>query len=136
MEMARHPNRFGELRGTQVGPIRSGEREAALRSATKLEHLGIDHLSKTRTAWAARHDYRGARATVSGLEQRVRDLDAILARTRGSELLKLQLGRDLQRLQPVHQRSFQRSLPISKAQIVTATLMAAHAFAREQGHER
>lgn len=136
MEMARHPGRFGELRGTQVGPIRSAERQVALRSAAKLEHLGSNHLNKVRTAWEARHEYRGARAGVSGLEQRVRDLDAILARTRGSAQLKLQLGRDLQRLQPLQQRSFQRSLPISKAQIVTATLMAAHAFAREQGHER
>jgi hypothetical protein len=50
--------------------------------------------------------------------------------------IKLQLGRDLQRLQPLQQRSFQRSLPISKAQLVTATLVAAHSFAREQGHER
>lgn len=136
MEMARHPGRFGELRGTQVGPIRSSERQAALESAAKLEHLGSSHLDKVRNAWEARHEYRGARATVSGLEQRVRDLDSILARTRGSEQLKLQLGRNLQRLQPLQQRSFQRSLPISKAQIVTATLMAAHTFAREQGHER
>lgn len=134
--MARHPGRFGELRGTQVGPIRSAERQAALRSASKLEHLASKHVSQVRTAWEARHEYQGARASVSGLEQRVRDLDAILARTPGSAQLKLQFGRDLQRLQPLQQRSLQRSLPISKAHIVTATLAAAHSFAREQGHER
>lgn len=98
--------------------------------------MGSNHLSKVRAAWEARHEYRGARASVSGLEQRVRDLDAILARTPGSAQIKLQLGRDLQRLEPLQQRSFQRSLPISKAQLVTATLVAAHSFAREQGHER
>ena len=33
-------------------------------------------------------------------------------------------------------QAFKRSLPISEAQFVTAVLMAAHASAREQGHER
>jgi hypothetical protein len=136
MEMARHPARFGELRGTQVGPVRSAERTKALRSAAKLEHAGADHLRSTRTAWESRKEYRGARATVVRLERRVRDLDGVLARTPGSAQLKLQVGRDLHRLQPPQRQSFKRSLPISKAQLVTATLMATHAFAREQGHER
>lgn len=136
MEMARHPGRFGELRGSQVGPVRSTERNAALRSAAKLEHAGADHLRTTRAAWQGRHEYRAAHSSVSRLEQRVRDLDGILARTPGSAQLKLRIGRDLQRLQPLQRQTFQRSLPISKAQLVTATLVAAHSFAREQGHER
>jgi hypothetical protein len=134
--MARHPSRFGELGGTQVGPVRSAERKDALRSAAKLEHTGADHLRSTRAAWESRKEYRGARATVVRLERRVRDLDGVLARTRGSAELKLQVGRDLHRLQPPQRQAFKRSLPISKMQLVTATLMAAHGFAREQGHER
>lgn len=136
MEMARHPGRFGELRGTQVGPVRSAERKVALRSAARLEHAGAAHLRSTRTAWESRKDYRGARATVVRLERRVKDLDAVLARTPGSAQLRLQVGRDLHRLQLPQRQAFRRSLPISKAQLVTATLMATHAFAREQGHER
>lgn len=136
MEMARHPGRFGELRGTQVGPVRSTERKAALRGAAKLEHAGVDHLRSTRAAWESRKEYRGAKASVVRLERRTKDLDAVLARTPGSAQLRLQIGRDLHRLQAPQRQAFQRSLPISKAQLVTATLMATHAFAREQGHER
>jgi hypothetical protein len=136
MEMARHPGRFGELRGTQAGPVRSAERKQALRAAARLEHLGNDHLRTTRVAWESRHEYRTAHSSISRLEQRVRDLDGILARTPGSAQLKLRIGRDLQRLQPLQRQALARALPISKAQLVTATLVATHAFAREQGHER
>jgi hypothetical protein len=136
MEMARHPGQSGELRGTQVAPVRSAERTKALRSAPRLEHVGADHVRSTRAAWESRKEYRGASAAVVRLERRVRASDAVLARTPGSAQLRLQVGRDLHRLQPPQRKEFKRSLPISKAQLVTATTITTHVFAREQGHER
>jgi hypothetical protein len=66
----------------------------------------------------------------------VRNLDAILARSPGSAELKLRLTRDLHGLQPVQRQALQRSLPITKGQVLTAALVATHALAREQDHER
>lgn len=136
MEMARHPGRFGELRGTGVGPLRSAERKAALRAAPRLEAAGTAHLRATRAAWDGRQEYRGARSNVQQLERKVRDLDAVLARSPGSAELRLRLTRDLHRLQPNQRQALQRSLPITKGQVLAAALVATHAFAREQGHER
>jgi hypothetical protein len=101
-----------------------------------LERAGADHVRSTRAAWDARHEFRAARSSVTRLERRVRDLDGVLARGPGSAELKLRIGRELNRLQAPQRHTFKRSLPLSKAQLVTATLMATHAFAREQGHER
>lgn len=79
-ELRRHPERFGELRGTQLGPVRSAERAAALQSVPKLEHLGSEDLHRVREAWANRAEYRQARATVVHLERRIRGLDSELTR--------------------------------------------------------
>lgn len=68
------------------------------------------------------------------LEHKVRDLNAVLARRPGSA--QLRLTRDLHRLQPRQRQALQRSLPITKGQVLAAALVATHAFAREQGHER
>jgi hypothetical protein len=119
-----------------VGPIRSAERKAALRAAPRLEGAGTAHLKATRAAWDGRQEYRSARSNVVQLERRVRDLDGVLARSPGSAELKLRLTRDLHRLQPRQRQALQRSLPMTKGQVLTAALMATHAFAREQGHER
>jgi hypothetical protein len=130
------PERFGELKGTGIGPVRSAERTEALRTAPMLEPAGADHMRCTRAAWDARHEFRAARSSVTRLERRVRDLDGVLARGPGSAELKLRIGRELNQLQAPQRQVFKRSLPLSKAQLVAATLMATHAFAREQGHER
>ncbi|MGH7577475.1 MAG: relaxase/mobilization nuclease domain-containing protein, partial [Longimicrobiales bacterium] len=94
-ELIHRPERFGALRGVQVGPVRSPERNEALRNTPKLGHLGTEHLRRTREVWANRSEYRQARANVEFQEQRVKQLDAQLARGSGSERIKQFLSRQL-----------------------------------------
>lgn len=136
MEMARQPGRFGELRGTGMGPLRSAEMKAALQTAARLEPAGTAHLRATSVAWDGRQEYRAARSNVGAIERQVRDLDSVLAGSPGSAELKLRLTREIQRLQPRRRQALHRSLPITKGQVLTAALVATHAFAREQRHER
>lgn len=96
-EMGRHPARFGELRGTQVGPIKSAERVAALRAAPKLEHLGNEHVRRVREAWANRAEYREANTRVTRLERQIQRLDTQLERSPGRAHLERQLTRGLRR---------------------------------------
>lgn len=135
-EMARNPERFGELRGTRIGPIRSDERNAALRNAAKLEHLGGQHFHKVAEAWRRRDHYREARAGVTGAEHRVASLDGELRRDLGRVQVEQRLRRAVRALRPEQRQALQRSLPLPQRQMVTAALAAAQAFGREQGHER
>lgn len=135
-ELSRRPERFGAVRGGQVGPVRSAERTEALRKAEKLGHLGVEHLRRIREAWANRGEYRRARTNVGTQERRVQQLDATLARGAGSERLKQSLSRQLRALQPAQRRQLYRSFPIPHRRILSAAVAAARAFAHEQGHER
>lgn len=135
-EIARHPERFGDLRGTQMGPVRSQERKDAFRFASSLERLGDDHLRGVRQLASTRAQYEGARAVVANLQQRVKHLDADLARETGSATIRQRLGQQLRALKPAQRNALHRSLPISQRRLFTAALAAARAFANEQGHER
>lgn len=135
-EIARHPERFGDLRGTQMGPVRSQERKEALHVASSLERLGADHLRGVRQLASTRAQYEGARAVVANLQRRVKHLDAELAREAGSATLRQRLGQQLRALKPAQRNALHRSLPISQRRLFTAALAAARAFANEQGHER
>lgn len=135
-ELSWRPERFGALRGVQVGPVRSPERNEALRNTPKLGHLGTEHLRRTREVWANRSEYRQARATVEFQEERVKQLDAQLARGSGSERIKQYLSRQLRAVQPAQRRQLYRSLPIPHRRLVSAVIAASRAFAHEQGHER
>lgn len=59
-----------------------------------------------------------------------------LARGRGASALRHKLDRQLRALRPIEGRALRRSLPIPPRPFVTAALIAARSFAREQGHER
>lgn len=61
----------------------------ALRAAPRLETAGTAHLRAPRAAWDGRHEYRATHSNVRQLEQKVRELDAVLARSPGSAELKL-----------------------------------------------
>lgn len=135
-EIGRHPEAFGELRGTQVGPIRSAARREALTASSKLEHLGAEHVRRTTEAWAGRGEYREARASVAELDRRVKVLDSDLARGPGSTQLQSRLTRELRALQPAQRQTLRRSLPVPHHRLLTAAMWAGHSFAREQGHER
>lgn len=135
-KLGRYPERFGALRGTQVGPVRSEERKQALRGAVELERLGAEHLRGMAQTSATRDQYQGLNTVASHLDQRVKQLDAKLARGPGSATLRHRLERQLRALQPARRQALRRSLPISKQRLFTTAMMAARAFAQEQGHER
>lgn len=135
-EISRQPERFGELRGVQVGPIRSEGRRQAAEAAAKLEHLGGEHVVRIREAWASRGEHREVNSKAAELEHRVRALDAQLARGAGSAQLQHRIARELRALHPVQRQTFQRSLPMPHQRMLTAAMAVGHAFAREQGHER
>lgn len=135
-ELSRDPERFGELRGTQIGPVRSEERKEALRTASNLEHLGADHLRGTRQLALTQDRYDSAKATVTDLEARVKGLDAELARGPGSATIRHRLERELQAMRPAQRTALHRSLPIPQQRLVTAAVAAGRSFVQEQGHER
>lgn len=140
-ELGRHPQRFGELRGTQLGPVRSAERAAALQAAPKLEHLGSEYVGRVREAWSNRAEYRQARATVVHLERQIRGLDSELGRSPGRAQLEQRLAQQVRALQPRQRQSLQRLLSkpqmaLVRTTVVGKTMMLAREFAREQGRER
>ncbi len=135
-ELSREPERFGELRGTQIGPVRSEERKEALRTASDLERLGADHLRGTRQLSLTQDRYDAAKATVTDLEARLKGLDAELARGPGSATIRHRLERQLQAMRPAQRTALHRSLPIPQQRLVSAAVMAGRSFASEQGHER
>lgn len=135
-ELSRDPERFGELRGTQIGPVRSEERKEALRTVSDLERIGSDHLRGARQLSLTQERYDAAKATVTNLEARVKGLDAELAQGPGSATLRHRLGREIHALRPAQRTALRRSLPVPKRYLVTAAVMAGRSFAHEQGHER
>lgn len=135
-EIARHPERFGSLRGVQVGPVRSAERSAALEKAAQLDRLTREHFSTTRQAWANREAYHASRTSVAAAERNVANMNAALGGGIGSERLLHRLTHDVHRLRPQQRRTLQRTVPLPQRQILSAVLSASQSFAREQGHER
>jgi len=139
-ELRNHPERFGEIRGTQIGPVRSEERKQALQVASDLDRLGTDHLRGVRQTALTSEPYHTLKATVADLDQRVKRLDVELARGPGSATLRSKLERQLQSLRPEQRTTLRRSLPVPQRGLVAgaiATAVAAsRAFAQEQGHER
>lgn len=135
-EMGRYPERFGQLRGTQVGPVRSPERNQGLRAAGRLKQPGAEHLHSMRQTAVDAAEYNSLTSAVSRVQQRLTDLDSELARGPGASTLRHQLNRQLRALGPVERRALRRSLPIPHRHLVTAALIAARSFAHEQGRER
>jgi hypothetical protein len=135
-EMARHPGRFGELKGTQVGPIRSAERTAALRTASKLETLGTEHIRRVREAWDHRAEYRRERTAVVRLERELKTINHELGRSPGRAALEQRLGRQIQGLERPTRQALLRTLPVPQQRLLAAAAAVGRAFAHEQGHDR
>jgi hypothetical protein len=135
-EVAAHPDRFGQLHGTELGPMRSAERRAAAQHARDLAHASGDYLRITAVARGHRHEYRDAKAAVAQAESRLQTLDAELSRGAGVAQLRLQIGEKLRALQP--QRRHEVAVRLSPAQrmLLGTAMTVGLAFAREQGHER
>lgn len=135
-EMGRRPERFGKLRGRQIGPVRSAERAAARQAAPNLQHLGNEHVRRVRETWANRAEYGEARATVVRLERQIKTLDRELERGPGRAHLEQRLARQIQGLQPSQRRTLRRSVPIPHRKLLAAATMLGREFAQEQGNER
>jgi len=139
-ELRSHPERFGELRGTQIGPVRSEERKQALQVASDLERLGTDHLRGVRQSSVTNEPYHTLKATVADLDAHVKRVDVELARGPGSATLRSKLDHQLQALRPEQRATLRRSLPGPQRYLVAgaiaAAVMASRSFAQEQGHDR
>ena len=135
-EVAAHPERFGQLRGTEIGPIRSAERKQAIQHAQTLSHATGDYLGKTAAARAQQREYRNARASVDQAETKLRTLDTELGRGAGVAQLRLQIGQKMRALQPQRRHEMNLRLSSSERMLLGTTMAVGLAFAREQGHER
>ncbi len=135
-EVAAHPDRFGNLRGSEVGPIRSPDRKQALQHAQQLSRASDEYLRKAAVTREHAGEYRRARTAVVQAEAKLRTLDAELGREPGAAQLKLQIREKLRPLQPQRRQEVNLRLSPSERLLLATTMAVGLAFAREQGHER
>lgn len=135
-EIASRPERFGELRGKEHGPIRSVERKEALQHAEQLSRAAEEYLRKARVARERGPQYREAKAAVVQAEAKVRKLDVELERGPGAAQLRLGIRGKGRALQPQVRREVNLRLSPSQRLLVGTSLALGMAFVREQGHER
>lgn len=135
-EIASHPERFGELRGAEHGPIRSAQRKGVLRHAGILSRTTEEYLRKVEAARGHGPEYRASRGAVVQAETKVRRLDAELGRGPGAAQLRLRIREKVRSLQPQVRREVNLRLSPSQRLLVGASLAVGVAFVREQGHER
>ncbi len=135
-ELTKHPERFGAVRGTEVGPIRSAERRQALQQVEPLSRACADYLGKRVVAREQRDGFREARTAVREAETRVRALDSELGRTPGVAQLRLQIAEKVRSLQPQRRQKVNLRLSRVERLLLGASMAVGVAFLREQGHER
>ena len=135
-EIASHPERFGDLRGTERGPIWSVERKEALQHAGKVSRTAEEYLRKVGVAREYGPDYRRARAAVVQAEVKVHRLDSELERGPGAAQLRLRVREKVRSLQPQIRREVNLRLSPSQRLLLGTSLAVGVAFVREQGHER
>ena len=135
-EIAAHPERFGELRGTELGMVRSAERKAAVREVEKLSRVSDEYLRKVDVAREHVREYRDAKLTVVQTDMKLRTLDAELGRTAGVAQLRLQISDKIRALQPPRRQDLNLRLSPSQRLLLGTSMTVGLAFAREQGHER
>jgi hypothetical protein len=135
-EIASHPERFGELRGAEHGPIRSAERKKVLQHAGETSRATEEYLRKVEFARGHGLEYRASRAAVVQAETKVRRLDGELERGPGAAQLRLRIGEKMRSLRPLVRRDVNLRLSPSQRLLVGASLAVGVAFVREQGHER
>ena len=135
-EVAAHPERFGELRGTEIGMVRSAERKAAVREVEKLSRASDEYLRKVGVAREHQRNYRDARGTVAQAETKRRTVETQLSRGLGTAQLRLQIGERLRALQPKRFHDVNLRLSPSQRLLLGTSMAIGTAFVREQGHER
>lgn len=135
-QIAAHPERFGELRGTELGMVRSAEREQAVQEVEKLSRASDEYLRKTDVAREHVREYRDATRAVVRAETKRRTLDAELGRSPGVAQLRLQIREKIRGLQPQRRQDVSLRLSPSQRLLLGTSMTVGLAFAREQGHER
>jgi hypothetical protein len=135
-EIAAHPERFGELRGAEHGPIRNAERAKALQHGGQLSRATEEYLRKVEVARGHGLEYRASRAAVVQAAAKLRGLDAELERGPGAAQLRLRIGEKMRSLQPQVRREVSLRLSPAQRLLVGTSLAVGVAFVREQGHER
>lgn len=135
-EISSRPERFGVLRGTERGPIRSAKRRKAVEQAQTLGSVSEEYLGKVGIAREQAPEYREARAAVARAEAKVQRLDKTLERGPGAAQLRLRIREKMRSLQPGVRRDLHLRLSPAQRLLVGASLAVGVAFVREQGHER
>lgn len=135
-EISSHPERFGALRGTERGPIRSAERRKAVEHARNLRRVSEEYLGKVGIVREQGPEYREARAAVVRAEAKVQRLDKKLERGPGAAQLRLRIREKMRSLRPQVRRDVHLRLSPAQRLLLGASLAVGVAFVREQGHER
>jgi hypothetical protein len=135
-EIASRPATFGELRGLEVGRVRSPERKDALQHVPELSRATAEYLTQSDFARLNRPAYGAARAAIAIASENVRTLDAELRRSPGLSELRRQLSEKVAGMRPAHRREMAVRLSAANRMMLNSAMAAGLAFAREQGHER
>jgi hypothetical protein len=135
-QVASRPASFDDLRGVEVGPVRSAERKDALQHVPGLSRATAEYLTQSDSARLKRPEYRAARTAIATASEKLRTLDVELSSNPGIAELRRKISEKVAAIRPSHRREMaQRLRPVQRMLLNTA-LAAGLAFAREQGHER
>jgi hypothetical protein len=132
--IASRPESFGELRGVEVGPIRSAERKDALQHVTGLSRATAEYLTQSEFARLKRPEYHAARAAIAS--EKLRGVDTELRRSPGSSALRRQISETATGMRRSHRREMALRLSPAQRMMLNTAMATGVAFAREQGHER
>jgi relaxase-like protein/DNA relaxase TraI-like protein len=135
-QVASRPASFGELRGVEVGPVRSAERKTALQQVPGLSRATAEYLTQSDFARLKRPEYRAAQAAIATASEKLRSLDAELDRAPGISELRRRISEKVAGIRPSHRREFAHRLSPTQRMLLNTAMAAGLAFAREQGHER
>jgi hypothetical protein len=135
-QVASRPASFGELRGVEVGPVRSAERKTALQQVTGLSRATAEYLTQSDFARTKRPEYRAAQVATATASEKLRSLDAELNRAPGISELRRQISEKAVGIRPSHRREIALRLSPTQRMMLNTAMAAGLAFAREQGHER
>jgi hypothetical protein len=135
-QVASRPASFGELRGVEVGPVRSAERKDALQHVPGLSRATAEYLTQSDFARLKRPDYRAGQTATATASEKLRSLDAELDRTPGISELRRRISERVAGMRPSHRREIALRLSPAQRMVLNTAMAAGLAFAREQGHER
>jgi hypothetical protein len=135
-QVASRPASFGEMRGVEVGPVRSAQRKDALQHVPGLSRATAEYLTQSDFARLKRPEYRAAQAAIATASGKLRNQDAELQRSPGIAELRRQIREKVGGMRPSHRRETALRLSPTQRMMLNTAMAAGLAFVREQGDER